>query len=234
MKKIKFRNNITFNNFSNNLELFDNLKSSMVKFINKGTCILPGGKTPLYLYKLLSLSKRIKNNRRVFLSDDRLVNNENDLSNFKMILNNLKIDVNSRFLFSYYDLINNYGLIKAQKYISQNFLDNEIECSLLGIGEDAHTASLFPENNQILENKKIGIIVKNKSENFKRFSLSFDTLLSSKKIIFLATGKRKNQILKSIFSEKHDPLKYPVQQIFNNHPDVTVYCDEDAFKNILG
>ena len=59
-------------------------------------------------------------------------------------------------------------------------------------------------------------------------------MLSSKKIIFLATGKRKNQILKSIFSEKYDPLKYPVQKIFSNHPDVTIYCDEDAFKNISG
>ena len=233
MKKIKFNNKVKVNIFKNHKELYHSLSLSLIKEINSGTCIISGGNTPLKLYKILNENDKIKKNRKVILSDDRLVENNNELSNFKMISKNLKINFDPTCMFSYYDLINNYGLNNTLKYLSENILKNNIECSLLGLGTDSHTASLFPENKKILINHDLGFINKNSSEDFKRFSLSFKTLLSSKKIIFLVLGQEKNFAMKSIFSNVKNYLKYPAQKIIHEHDNIELFCDIDASKNLF-
>ena len=101
----------------------------------------------------------------------------------------------------------------------------------MGIGSDGHTASIFSENTNfdcILSSFK----TINKNEKFHRYSLSFKTLMKSNKIIFLATGFKKNKPLKSFFTNNLDFNKYPFQKFAFEHSNVEFYCDSKAFKDI--
>lgn len=231
MKKIKYNDRLNIFIFSDQSKLYSHLSSSIANSINKGTCIMPGGNTPIKLYKLLSKNKKIKKNRKIILSDDRLVNNQDEMSNYKMVKKYLDINFHSNFNISYYDLINKFGLNETLKYISEKMLKECVECSLLGIGSDAHTASLFPDLTEILLNKELGLIIKNENENFKRFSLSFKTLMLSKKIIFIALGENKNLALDAVFGLEKNHLKYPVQKFFDEHPNIELYCDVESSTN---
>lgn len=226
MKVIRYNDRITIKVFPDKLKLDIELASLMAKKINKGLCILPGGTTPKNLYCLLSKNFRIKKNRKIILSDDRLVDDNNEQSNYNMISKNLDINLDSNYRISYYELLKGLGLSKTLHYISNKMLNQPIECSLLGIGEDSHTASLFPNNKKAFENDDLGLIVENK--DFMRFSLGFNTLLSSKKIIFMVAGKNKKSALKFIFGKNKNHLIYPVQKLFDEHSNIELFCDKDS------
>ena len=154
--------------------------------LKKGLCIIPGGTTPKNIYKKLS-KLNFKKNKNL-LSDDRLVDNYNELSNYKMIMDTLKLNYCKEFPLSYDELINN-NESKLEK-LNSILIRNSINLSLLGINHDGHTASIFPDKtnfDSILSSFKII----NKNEKFYRYSLSFKTLMKSNKIIFLATGSKK-------------------------------------------
>ncbi len=78
-----------------------------------------------------------------------------------------------------------------------------IDIALLGIGEDGHTASLFPENtsDDIKQSSNV-ITIDNASKAPKeRLSLSYQCLSQARILIFLAIGANKNQALKQITEE---------------------------------
>ena len=56
--------------------------------------------------------------------------------------------------------------------------------------------------------------------------------MKSNKIIFLATGSKKNKPLKSFFAKNFDFAKYPFQKFAYEHNNVEFYCDSKAFKDI--
>ena len=100
------------------------------------------------------------------------------------------------------------------------------------MGGDGHTASLFPNNKDNLNDKHSCFLLKNHFDDFQRFTLSFKTLLSSQKIVFIATGENKNLALRKIFSKNKDYNNLPAQKLFLEHPNVELFCDSKAFLNI--
>ena len=66
-------------------------------------------------------------------------------------------------------------------------------------------------------------------------TMGIKTILSAKKIILVAFGKNKhfitNYIYRNASGTTYNP-KYPVSALFH-HPDVTVYCDNDAIGDLL-
>ena len=62
---------------------------------------------------------------------------------------------------------------------------------LLGIGDDGHTASLFPDTKGLNESKKV--VIKNSVPqlNTERITLTFPVILNASKIIILAKGAAK-------------------------------------------
>ena len=62
------------------------------------------------------ISKKIK----ILLSDDRLVDNYNELSNYKMIMDTLKLNYCKEFPLSYYDELINNNESKLEKKTKLN------------------------------------------------------------------------------------------------------------------
>ena len=90
---------------------------------------------------------------------------------------------------------------------------------LLGIGDDGHTASLFPETKGLYESEK-GVIKNNVPQlNTERITLTYPVILNASKIIILAKGSIKNEILKEIKVGNGD--HYPIAKIINSNVDTT-------------
>ncbi len=192
--------------------------------------IIPGGSTPKLFFKLLSKNITNWKNTQFILSDERIVENKNNHSNEVMVENELLKKV-----------VNNEKP-KLLKY-NQNGRLSEIESVLkfqspnlafLGLGTDCHTASLFPGNSDILnEKKKICLKVRNSWENYHRVSLSFGYLMKSNQIVFMVSGEGKAKSLKECLVGNYNPIQFPAQFIFQNYnKPVHIVCDKAAGKYV--
>lgn len=221
-----------------NLNIYENLESASINLarlyknkylkLDKPFFVLPGGSTPKLFYK--ELVKNIKNwsDSTIILSDERFVSDDSEKSNYfhlkKLFFNRLGQDNKPNFI-----SLKNYKDLE-----SNNDQLNFPNITLLGLGSDSHTASLFPNNAKIIEPKKnIYMRIKNSNENFERISLTFDFLLKSEVIYFLISGKKKTEALSDCFNMPYDPIKRPAQFIFQNYSkSINIFCDEDASKRI--
>ena len=220
--KSYYINSTKINVFENSTDLFQTLYKEEFNNLTNGFCVLPGGKTPNILYDLLADRNKIK----FLISDDRLVNNSNILSNFKNITD--KLNINCEYPLSYFDEINLKGINSLNSMLSKIKNNNLIDISILGLGSDSHTASLFPNQKINFETDDPGFVIKNNNDNFKRFTLSYDFLLSSNKIIFLVIGNDKSKALRNILFAKKNSMLYPAQEFIYNHNNVEIYCDKNA------
>lgn len=84
---------------------------------------------------------------------------------------------------------------------------------LLGMGNDGHTASLFPETEGLKEDKRIAI--ENWVEKFSAFRLTFTfpTINNARNIIFLISGEDKAETLKEVLYGEFQPEKLPSQAV---------------------
>lgn len=204
--------------------LFTTLYDNVINDLLEGISILPGGNTPKGFYDLLS--KRGVSNLEYILSDDRLVPNDNTSSNFKNIVDCISRGSKSVLPMSYYDelQLGNLGALNRKLHS----IKGRISLGILGLGSDSHTASLFPNQSLTMNDEQCGFIVKNSNENFERFTLGYDYLLSAKKIIFLVLGDDKAIALNSTLLGAYNPIKYPAQKIINCHDDIEIYCDSSS------
>jgi len=102
--------------------------------------------------------------------------------------------------------------------------------SLLGLGSDSHTASLFPynKNNIQLKNENC-FFMKRDNESYYRITLSYSYIMESDEIVFLVIGDNKSEAIYNSLHSKYDPLRYPVQYIIKNyHRKITLFSDSKA------
>ena len=171
--------------------------------------VLTGGKSPKKLYRELSKINIDWNNVDLFWGDERYVNHLSKNSNYKLAFNELikKIKINKKNIFpikthkSISKCSSDYSrtIRKYFKYKKINF-----DYCLLGMGEDGHVASLFP-NSENLYKKFIAKPVIRK--DFKRITISLNIINNSKKILLWLNSKSKSKIFIKIKKKgKNIPL----------------------------
>jgi 6-phosphogluconolactonase len=188
MKEIK-----EFENFSLlNEYLYSIFEKSITKNFN---IIFTGGNTPIPFYKHIRNKKLNLSFGSIYLSDERLDVNFNETNEFT-ILNNL--DSREINLIKY----DNFGEIlnPVSKYISNISHIKYFDFTLLGIGEDGHVASIFPNNLNFLNEKKSIITINNSPKLPKcRITMTASCLRKSKIIVYLINGNRKKDIFNNLF-----------------------------------
>lgn len=100
---------------------------------------------------------------------------------------------------------------------------------LLGMGEDGHTASLFPGQTDYQE-EKIALVASHPESGQLRVSKSAALLANAKRISYLVLGEGKAQVLNEI---KHSPvgsLPYPAANIHSTSGVTEWYLDSQAAK----
>ncbi len=183
----------------------------------KGYCTiaLSGGNTPKVLYELLAAPPFAKNiNWKkcfFYFGDERFVPHTSEESNYKMAMDSLlsKVPVPKKNIFSVStENINPATSASAyeadlKKHISTS---TPFDIILLGIGEEGHTASVFPKSNLLKETNKWVSNIFVKEKNMERITFTLPFINTVKNVIFLVSGSSKAAILKKVFSAKGKQL----------------------------
>lgn len=98
----------------------------------------------------------------------------------------------------------------------------------LGMGPDAHTASLFP-GEPLLENRR-SLVSATYVEKFKQWRITMlpGLLLAAREIVMLISGADKAKPFKEVLDGRYDPKHFPAQVVVRNAAAVDLFVDEAA------
>ncbi len=200
------------------------------------TLALGGGRTPIDLnHYIVSFSSKYDIDWTrifIFFSDDRCVPPDHPDSNYRMTQETLLRYVGIPES-NVYRIQGEFGSEKAAllyEKILKNFFNSdgfpEFDLTLLGVGTDGHTASLFPKNRSLYEQHKLVIPAGRGPEGHERVSMSYPLLNRSKNIWFLITGEEKKNIIRKLQFGDFEPMNCPAQGIKPEHGNLVYFTDQ--------
>jgi 6-phosphogluconolactonase len=102
---------------------------------------------------------------------------------------------------------------------------------MLGLGEDGHTASIFPGNNILFDSEKICETVFHPASLQKRITVTGRVINNADNIIFIVTGENKAHVVSAIL--KDDRISdYPAEHVRPETGNLKWYLDDSAAKYI--
>jgi 6-phosphogluconolactonase len=191
-----------------------------IYYRNHAYLVVSGGKTPVGLFKLLAQAPLPWEKVTITLADERCVAAEDKDKNERLVKEYLlQAQAKNAQWISLYD-----DEIPFQSIESQINALPVFDVVILGVGEDGHTASLFPCSKELalaLEDDAPAMLLVNPTTALhQRVSLSKRRLLQSRAIFFHITGEKKWKVLEIALAE-NDPMRFPVCA-FLNAPQVQV------------
>lgn len=201
------------------------------------TVALSGGSSPLRLFGLLGsrYSKDIRwDLTDICWVDERCVPPDHEDSNYKGAFDTLlsRVDIPA----------GNVHRIKGERDPVEGAMEYEEELKVccgrsgfpvfdlvvLGVGEDGHTASLFPDSTALSEKERFAIPVYVEKLQRWRITLTLPVLNHASSILFLVTGRNKAGILKEILGGGENRQKYPAGLIQPVQGSLTWLIDKEA------
>jgi len=167
--------------------------------------VLSGGSTPVSTYKVLSKRADLDwGCVEIFLGDERFVPSDHQDSNYRMVRETLLAsgNVQPRKLFAIpTDDTPDSAAARYDEMLRQQYGAGELEAgvplfhlTLLGLGEDGHTASLLPGQPVLQEQARWAAAVP-QGRGEPRITLTYPALGASQTILFLVAGAAKRDVL---------------------------------------
>jgi 6-phosphogluconolactonase len=181
--------------------------------------VVSGGKTPIELFKLLAKSTIPWDKVTVTLADERCVGLKDADRNERLIKDFLlQSEAKAAEFLSLYDeqLDSLSSLQEVERTIAAL---PTFDVVILGMGEDGHTASLFPCSEELdsgLNGQAAVLLVNPQTAKHQRVSLSKKRLLDSRAIFLHLVGQKKNTVFNQAMAER-DPRVMPVSAFLNAH-----------------
>jgi 6-phosphogluconolactonase len=206
---------------------------------------LTGGSTPKKLYEILASDEynhKIDWSRaNIFIGDERFVPFNDERSNAKTIRTTLLDKVNVREEHVHMMQTENMSAetaANAYEEVLQHYFSPQpsaigyqptFDLVLLGMGDDAHTLSLFPgQTAAINEQKRWCTWLWLEQQQMHRITLTAPVVNAAKCIAFLVSGSNKSAAVNNVLHKPYDPLKYPSQIIKPTNGEVHWFVDEAA------
>ena len=194
---------------------------------------LSGGSTPKALFSLLTIPpssleidwKKV----HLFWSDERSVPKDDPDSNYHMAMEagfaKIGIPDNQIHRMEAESLIEEHAL-NYEKLIRSTLKGKGFDYLMLGMGEDGHTASLFPGTKGLQSLDRLVIANYIPEKNTWRMTLTFECINASSHIVLYILGKGKKEKISEVLSLKESI--YPVQQIGTKTHKALFIIDNDA------
>jgi len=205
---------------------------------------ISGGSTPRRLYTLLG-SDAYRHQVdwqyvHFFWADERCVPKEDEASNFRTAFDTLlsKIALPDKNI---HRIRGEEGPDKAardyEEEIRRFFGESErsgFDLIILGVGEDGHTASLFPGTKSLEETVRLAIPVYLEEPRKNRVTLTLPVLNNADQILFLVAGPSKASVLSEILGEGEKKKRFPAGLIRPAHGNTTWLIDQEAAGKLGG
>jgi len=207
---------------------------------NRFVVALSGGRAPVEFYcKLASLSDfDLWPKVHAFMVDERFVDEEDPESNYRSLKENLfnRIPIPSENLHPVLTDCENVG-IAAEQYKDDIVRSLELnkaglptfDLVLLGLGEDGHTASLFPDAEGIGDLGRLTVPVSLNHLKHERISLTLPAINNAAHVIFLVNGPKKADIVKRIVEED---TNLPAAQVVPTNGELLFLLDREASQKL--
>ncbi len=217
--------------------LFVALSHSSVAMHDRFTVALSGGSTPKRLFEILANEHKTSipwDKTIIFWGDDRAVGPDHEWSNYKLAHDALFAHVNIPEE-NIYRIQGELGASEAaaimQRDLISVFGEEATPCfdlALQGMGNDGHTASLFPGTDSLTTTDwVVPVLDPPANPKVDRVTLSFPVLNAARLAIFLAAGEGKRTILNEIMNDPTAPERYPAACV--EAEETVWYVDEAAF-----
>jgi 6-phosphogluconolactonase len=169
---------------------------------------LSGGSTPRLLYQRLALPElgaAIDWRRwEIFFGDERSVPPDHPQSNYRMV-NEAWFSRVPLPASSVHRIQGELDGAEAAVRYEAELGDQPLDLVLLGMGDDGHTASLFPGTAALSERERRVVATKSPVPPFDRVSMTLRALNEARAIVFLVTGAAKTKRLAQVLAERIGP-----------------------------
>jgi 6-phosphogluconolactonase len=200
-----------------------------------------GGATPELFFEKLAAKQKNPGTKidwsriHIFWVDERCVPPDHPDSNYRMtrdsLLNAIKLPDNQIHRIHG----ENDPLDEAPRY------ENEIrlvfqkptgmpvfDWIFLGVGEDGHTASIFPDRLDLLKNPDLCAVSHHEKSGQYRVTLTGPVIMNARRISFLVTGVNKSLIIRQIMHAEPEAKRYPAFHIKPVKGEMDWYLDASA------
>lgn len=216
-------------------EIIDEASQKAIKEKGRFNFVLSGGSSPKKLYELLA-SETFKykmdwKNIYFFFGDERFLPendpNRNSVMVREALFNPLKINTSNIFE------VNTTGTPEesAQEYwntISYHFKEQPVKFDfiLLGLGDNSHTASLFPDTSVLEETEATIKSVFVEEVDMFRITMTAPLINQAENIAFLVFGEEKSEAVFHVLEDKSGSIhQYPARLIQSNEKNVQWFLD---------
>lgn len=205
---------------------------------NRFLVALNGGSTPTRLFQLLASVYKDKvdwSKVHIFWGDERCVPYDDPGSSYgqarDVFLSHVSIpDINIYCVntdLAPAEAANAYALTLNQFTISP-FDVPRFDLIYLGMGEDGHTASLFPGSTVHVTKTVIPVTAQYQDRPANRVTMTQLVFNQARMVVFMATGEKKAATLAEVLSDRYNPELYPAQWIEPKDGELIWLVDEDA------
>ncbi|HGY5536094.1 MAG: 6-phosphogluconolactonase [Prochlorococcus sp.] len=179
---------------------------------------LSGGNTPAVAYRLLAQEHLPWDRVDVFLGDERWVDSSNDASNARMLRSTLlAAGPGSEAAFHpvpTVELTSPEASAEAYATMVQEACGGNppvFDLMVLGLGDDGHTASLFPGTDApAVVDQWVTV---GRGKGLERITLTAPVLSSAREVIFLVSGAGKQVALKRLLDPAESPVRTPARLV---------------------
>jgi 6-phosphogluconolactonase len=208
------------------------------------TLVLAGGSTPRALYEALASrpysEQIIWTKVHVFWGDERCVPPDHHDSNYRMV---------EETLLQYVTIPANHihrikGELDPERAVAQQLAEwvrifgdvnrpPRFDLILLGLGDDGHTASLFPGTNAVREQQQWLVAHYIEKLGAWRITMTPAVINAATHVAFMVTGEKKAAMLKNTLTGPYQPEVWPAQIVRPNDGELVWFVDAAAAALLL-
>jgi 6-phosphogluconolactonase len=203
---------------------------------------LSGGETPKLLFNLLASEYADSipwHFVRLFWVDERCVPPTHADSNYGMTYEHLlkTLPIHDSNVFPIQGETDPYTEARRYQHVLETQLPSrnghpKFDLILLGMGDDGHTASIFPNDLSLLYSVPSVAVATHPVTQQKRITLTGQLINEADRVVFLINGASKAPVLKQIIHHESDFESYPASYIHAQSSPALFYLDKEAAREL--
>ena len=215
--------------------LADYLASDIRGTLSRQACYrwaLAGGSTPGRLYRRLARPDAAGlvdwGRTRLFWGDERCVPPGDPQSNYRMVRESLldHVPIPAGNIFPIDGTLDPERSAEAYAAVLG---EEPLDCVLLGMGDDGHTASLFPDTPRLREESRTVIASRSPVPPVHRVSLSLRSINAARCVLFLTLGKHKGVAVARVMDQLgREDAHLPAAMVDSERGALVWFLDCDA------